>query len=271
MGYVCDNHKSRKALWICADCDSLYCSECVDKRIVKQRGQKKTFYFCSKCNIEAEKLSSNPFNSLMEMWDNFFHRTFSRPAPKKNQKAGVSKHNDDDLPGRVDKLVEDGNIDDALYILEREQEALSSDLNLSERYYNILKLKDRTDGMLGHARAYLDLLAKGGTKKKLCEVYMECASKSSDFSASSSASFKIAGSMVETGNPKAAADVYLAFIKNNQDDPMVPKASFLAANIFNERLLDHQKAVEMLEGVIKKYPGHETATHARQYLGQIKR
>lgn len=125
--------------------------------------------------------------------------------------------------------------------------------------------------MLEHARAYLELLAKKGTKKKLFEAYQECVSKSSDFSASSAASFKIAGLMVETGNPKGAADVYMTFIKNNPGDPMIPKASFLAANIFNENLLNHQKAVEILEDMIKKYPDHETATHARQYLGQIRR
>ena len=92
-----------------------------------------------------------------------------------------------------------------------------------------------------------------------------------DFSASSSVSFKIAGLMVETGNPQGAADIYLRFMKTNPDDPMTPKASFLAANLFNERLLNHQKAVEILEDMIKRYPDHETAAHARQYLGQIKR
>jgi tetratricopeptide (TPR) repeat protein len=269
MGYVCDKHKSKRAIWICADCDSLYCSECVEKRIVPQRGQKKIFYFCSKCNSEVERLSSNPLLSLMEIIDNLIHQTFHRPA--KNAGNNKTKHSDNSLLSRIDTLIEDGNIDDALTVIESERDALASDINLSERYYNILKLKDNTSEMLEHGSAYLDLLAKGRSKEKLCEVYSECISKSSNFSTTFSASFKIAGSMLEAGNPQGSADVYQRFIKNNPEDPMIPKASFTAANVFNEKLLNPQKAVEILEDMLNKYPDHEMAVYARQYLGQIKR
>jgi tetratricopeptide (TPR) repeat protein len=265
MRYACDNHKSKTAKWICADCDSVYCSECVDKRIVSQRAQKKTFYFCPKCNIETEKLSSNPLSSLFEMLDTFIHQPFQHSA----KKAKASEHGEDTLLSRIDTLVKDGNVDDALTVIESEPDAISSDINLSERYYNILKLKDNTEKMLAHGSAYLDLLAKGRSKEKLHEVYAECVSRSSDFSTSFSASFKIAGSMIEAGNPKGAADVYEGFIKNNPENPMIPKASFLAANVFNEKLLNPQKAAELLDNIIKKYPNHEMTAYARQYLGQI--
>jgi tetratricopeptide (TPR) repeat protein len=264
MRYVCDNHRSKTALWLCTDCDSVYCPECIEKRIVRQRGQKKTFYFCPKCNIEAERLSSNPLRSLLEILENFFHQTFHRPA----QKANASKRGGT-LLNRIDALVEDGDVDEALTLIESERDAVSSDINLSERYYNILKMKDKTAEMLDHGAAYLDLLAKGRSKEKLCEVYLECISRSPDFSTSFPASFKIAGSMIEAGNPKGAADVYQGFIKNNPDDPMIPKASFLAANVFNEKLLNPKKAAEILEDILKKYPNHEMAAYARQYLGQI--
>jgi len=245
----------------------LYCPECVEKRLVSLRGKKKTFYFCSKCNIEVEKLSSNPLRGLREKIDNFFHKTSHGSA----KKTSAPKQGSNTLLDKIDMLVKDGNVDDALVLIESERDAVSSDINLSERYYNILKLKDKTEEMLEHGSSYLDLLARGNAKKRLCEVYLECISRSSDFSASSSACFKLAGSMIESGNPNGAADVYLGFIKNNPEDPMIPKASFLAANIFNERLLNPQKAVELLEDIIKNYPNHETATYARQYMGQIKR
>jgi tetratricopeptide (TPR) repeat protein len=264
MRYVCDNHRSKTALWLCTDCDSLFCSECIEKRIVRQRGQKKTFYFCPKCNIEAERLSSNPIRGLLEILDNFFNRTFHHTQKTDNPERGGKT-----LLSRIDSLVEDGNVDDALTLIESEQDAVSSDINLSERYYNILKLKDKTEKISEHGSTYLDLLAKGRSKERLYEVYLECVSRSPDFSTSFPASFKIAGSMIEAGNPKGAADVYQRFIKNNPDDPMVPKASFLAANVFNEKLLNPQKAAEILEDMLEKYPNHEMAAYARQYLGQI--
>jgi tetratricopeptide (TPR) repeat protein len=265
MGYACDKHKSKRALWICAECDSLYCSECVDKRIVRQGGQQKTFYFCPECNIEAERLSSNPISRLLEMWDNLIRQVFHQPA----KKAGTTGHSGNTLPARIDALVKEGKVDDALTIMESERDNISSDINLSERYYNILKLKENTAGMLEHGRTYLDLLAKGRSKERLCEVYAECVSRSSDFSTTYPAAFKIAGAMIEARNPQGAADVYLGFIKNNPDDPMIPKAAFQAANIFNERLLNPRKAVEILEDIINRYPDHDVTTFARQYLGQI--
>jgi tetratricopeptide (TPR) repeat protein len=266
MRYACDNHRSKKAMWICADCDSLYCSECIDKRIVPQRGQKKTFYFCPKCNVEAEKFSSNnPLRSLLDMLDNLIHQTFHHSE----KKANTPEYGGSTLLSRIDMLVKDGDVDDALTLLESERDAVSSDINLSEHYYNILKLKDRTSEMLEHGSTYLDLLAKGRSKERLAEVYLECVSRSPDFSTSFSASFMIAGSMIEAGNPDGAVDVYQGFIKNNPKNPMIPKVSFLAATAFNERLLNPQKAVELLEDIIKNYPNHEMAAYASQYLAQI--
>jgi len=245
----------------------VYCYECVEKRLVRLRGQRKTFYFCPKCNVEVEKLTSNPLRGLWEKLGNFFQKT----SPHAAKKADAPKQGGETLLEKIDTLVGNGDLDDALVVIESERDRVSSDINLSERYYNILKSLDKTGEMLEQGRTYLDLLARGSSKKKLCEVYLECISRSSDFSASSYACFKIAGSMIESGNPQGAADVYLGFIKHNPEDPMIPKASFLAANIFNERLLNPQKAVELLEDVIKNYSSHETATYARQYLRQIKR
>jgi hypothetical protein len=268
MGYSCDNHKSRAAQWACNECDSLYCNECIDKRIISHYNKKKTYYFCPKCNLEADRLASfNPFSSLMGIFDNLFKKTSHSPA----KKTETHKTGEISLMSRIDLRLKDGNIDDAIALMESERDAVSSDINLSELYFSLLKQKNKTSAILEHGRTYLDLLAKRGTNKRLCELYLECVSISPQFSVPPSVSFKLAGSLIEAGNPKGAADVYLAFVKDYPDDPMTPKASFLAANIFSERLLNQQKAIEILEGIIKKFPDHTTAMHARQYLGQIKR
>lgn len=267
MGYLCDNHRSKAALWTCNECDGLYCAECIDKRTVGQYNKKKTYYFCPKCNVEADRLASfNPFAALTGIFDNLFRGASHRPV----QKAETHKSVETSLMGRIELRLKDGNIDDAIALMESERDAVSSDINLCERYYSLLKQKNKTSAILEHGRTYMDLLAKSGTKKRLCEVYLECVSMSPGFSASHGVSFKLAVSLIEARNPKAAADVYLAFARDYPDDPMTPKASFLAANIFNESLWEPQKAVEILEGIIKKFPDHATAAHARQYLGQIK-
>jgi tetratricopeptide (TPR) repeat protein len=174
------------------------------------------------------------------------------------------------LLNRVDILVKDGNIDHAIALIKNETGDDISDLNLAERYYNLLRLREKTPEMLKHAKAYLDLLAKDGAKEILCEVYSECLSKRPDFAASQLAAFKIAGCLIDSGNLKGAVGVYQGFIKTNPNNPLVPKAYFLAANVINEHLKNPKKAVEILKGIINKYPNHEMLPYVRQYLGQIK-
>jgi tetratricopeptide (TPR) repeat protein len=170
---------------------------------------------------------------------------------------------------KVDILIKDGKIDDAIVFMEQETDGGISDINLAERYYNLLKLKQKNPEMVKQGRIYLDHLAKQGLKEKLCEVYSECVSRDANFTASPSAVFKTATSMIELGKPKEAVNVYQGFIKMNPKNPLLPKAYFLAANVINDQLKNPQKAVEILKGIMKKYPGHEILPYVRKYLGQI--
>lgn len=171
---------------------------------------------------------------------------------------------------RIDILIKEGKIDDAIALIKDETAGVISDLNLAERYYNLLKIKQLIPEMLEHGNAYLELLAKADQRDKLSEVYSECISKDAQFTASPSAAFKIASSLNEAGNPKGAIQVYNGFIKANPRDPLIPKAYFLAANVVNEQLNNPQKAVGILKGLIKKYPDHEIIPYVQKYLGQIK-
>lgn len=174
-----------------------------------------------------------------------------------------------ELLNRVDILIKEGRTDDAIALIRGERGGAIADLNLAERYYNLLKLKQLTPEMLTHGCVYLDLLAKTGHKDRLCEVYRECVSKDAAFSPNASAVFKIANSVGEAGNPKGTIEVYNRFIKGNPKSPLVPKAYFLAANVINERLQNPRKAVGILNGLIKKFPNHEIIPYAQQYLSKI--
>ncbi len=173
------------------------------------------------------------------------------------------------LLNKIDVLIKEGNIDDAIAMIRDETGGTMTNLDLAERYFNLLKIKQMTPEMLEHGKKFLGLLAKADQKDSLCKVYAECVSADAGFAVSPAVSFKIASVLNETGNAKAAVGVYNKFIKANPGNPLVPKAYFLAANIINERLKNPHKAVGVIKGLIKKYPHHEIVPYAKRYLGQI--
>jgi tetratricopeptide (TPR) repeat protein len=182
----------------------------------------------------------------------------------------VSEKSDENpLLNRIDILVKEGNIDDAIALIKDETGGVIPDLDLAERYYNLLKVKQLTPQMLEHGKVYLEHLAKANQKQRLCEVYLECASKDATFKTAPSASFKIASALNEAGKAKAAIGVYNNFIKENPMNPLTPKAYFLAASVINDQLKNPTKAVRILKGLIKKYPKHDIIPYVQKYLGQI--
>ncbi len=181
------------------------------------------------------------------------------------EKDGANK-----LLSKVDRLIKEGKLDDAILLIKSETHGIISDLNLAERYYNLLKVREEFPDMLEHGKVYLDLLAKENQKEKLNEVYSECVSRDEKFSPEPTTLIKVASSLNESGRHKESIKAYNRFVKANPENPLVPKAYFLVSNIFNEKLGDPGRAARVLKGVIKKYPNHDIIPHAERYLNQIK-
>ena len=176
----------------------------------------------------------------------------------------------DKLLSQVDRLIKEGKLDDAILLIKSETHGVFSDVNLAERYYNLLKIREEFSDMLEHGKVYLDLLAKDNQREKLNEVYSDCISRDEKFLPEPATLIKVASSLNESGRPKESIKAYDRFVKANPENPLVPKAYFLISNIFNEKLNDPGRAARVLKGVIKKYPGHDIIPHVERYLSQIK-
>jgi tetratricopeptide (TPR) repeat protein len=174
------------------------------------------------------------------------------------------------LLNRVDMLIKEGKLDDAISLIKRETLGAITALGLAERYYDLLKLKEQTPDMLKHGREYLDLLAKANQKAKLVEVYLECMSRDTNFTAKPTTLLKAASYLNEVGKHEESLEAYSRFIKTDPENPLVPKAYFLASNIFNEKLKNPGKATKILKNLIKKYPNHDIIPHVQRYLSEIK-
>jgi tetratricopeptide (TPR) repeat protein len=174
-----------------------------------------------------------------------------------------------ELLNRIDRLIKEGKLDDAIDLIRSETDGAITDLNLAERYYNLLKIKEEFPDMLEHGKLYLDLLAKENQKEKLNEVYSECVSRDQKFTPTPNTLIKAAGSLNESGRVEESIKAYNRFVKANPESPLVPKAYFLVSNIFNEKLNNPAKATRILKAVIKRYPNHDIIPHVERYLTQI--
>ncbi len=174
------------------------------------------------------------------------------------------------LLNRVDMLIKEGKLDDAISLIKSETLGAITALGLAERYYNLLKLKEQIPEMLQHGKVYLNLLAKANRKAKLVEVYSECISKDPNFTPKPTTLLKAASLLNESGKHEESIDAYSRFIKANPENPLVPKAYFLASSIFNEKLKNPRKAAKILKTVIRKYPNHDIIPHVQRYLSDIK-
>ena len=100
-------------------------------------------------------------------------------------------------------------------------------------------------------------------------VYIRCLSADCGFSPAAGALFKLGGWLNETGKSKEAIGAFSKLTKTYPQDPLVPKSYFRAAQIFNDRLLNPERAKKILNGLVKKYPEHDVISFVERYLDQM--
>ena len=172
-----------------------------------------------------------------------------------------------EICNRINPLITEGGLDEAITIIEdMTREDGISDLTLSERYFNLLKMKKRTSELLKHCVTHLHLLAEVNRKAEACEIYRFCLAKDNSFTPTPYTLFKLAGWLNEGGNSKEAINTYNRFTKAYPEDQLIPKAYFRAAQIFYDRFMDTSRARRILTGLIEKYPDHKIAIQAKNYL-----
>ncbi len=190
------------------------------------------------------------------------------------EKEEIGKEDDADpnsrLLLRVNQLIKDGDHAGAISVIENETGQTGiSDPILSERYYTLLKMTGATEKLITHAKAHLDLLVPTNQKEQALSVFNEVLSKDSQFLPSSGSLFKLGSWLNENGKSEEAIQLFNKLAKAYPQDPLVPKSYFRAAQIFNDRLLNPEKAKKILKGVMLKYPNHEIIPFVERYLGDM--
>ncbi len=170
----------------------------------------------------------------------------------------------------VAPLIQDGKLDEAIEVIKKltGQQPICG-VELSERYYNLLKMRKRNAELLAYGSKHLDILTDKNQKNKAIAVFTECRKLDAQFLPAADPLFKLAGWLNETGKTKAAVAVYNLIVKFYPDSSLVPKAYFRAAQIFNDRLMSAEKAKKVLNVIKQKYPDHDIMPHVDSFLARL--
>jgi tetratricopeptide (TPR) repeat protein len=167
-------------------------------------------------------------------------------------------------------LIKEGKLDEAIALIKQmtQQQSIAG-VELSERYYNLLKMRKRTAEQLAHGLTHLDLLAEQNQKNNALAVFTECRTASAKFLPSANALFKLAGWLNESGKTKAAVAVYNTLAKSYPDNQLVPRAYFRIAQILHDRLMNKEQAKKALDLLLRRYPNHDIVPQAQNFLARI--
>ena len=171
---------------------------------------------------------------------------------------------------QINPLIQEGKLDEAIaFIKQQTAETGISDLTLSERYFNLLKVTKRKDELLQYAVTHLRLLVEGHQINKAHRLYVQCVKHSPNFKPEATALFKIGNWLSETGKIAEAITTYNLLVKTYPRNDLVPLAYFRSAQLFNDRLMRPEKAIKILKGLLKRYPEHHISPKVKAYLAHI--
>jgi hypothetical protein len=190
--------------------------------------------------------------------------------PSVAKAAAVAADPDADVLREIEPLIQEGKLAEAVTVIK---DMIKRDgvkgLNLSRRFYKLLQMQNLSNDLLEHGRRHLDLLVEAERKNEALEVYTHCRALHAQFLPSASVLFKLGGWLNENGKSKAAVGVLNQLVKAYPHDPLVPRAFFRAAQIFNDRLLNSDNTRKILNLIQTRFPDHEIIPQVQKYRAHL--
>lgn len=175
------------------------------------------------------------------------------------------------LARKVDVLIREQKYDAAVSRLETATRTYGvKDLDIMDRYLQLMGLTGRTAQMLDYGRTHVTRLIAEGKKEAACNAYRLCSEKDRQFAPPAGDLMKLAGWLKTSGYPKEAVRAYAAFARVYRGDGQAAVAVFRAAEILNETFGRKNKAAKLLKGLVVQYPDHDLIPFFLNYLQQIR-
>lgn len=175
---------------------------------------------------------------------------------------------EDEMKNSLAVLIKMGKYEEAIqrlrpYILED-----NPDLELSEKFFQLLKMAGGKEKIANYSVRHLGLLVEKKKKQKALSVFADIR-KSGAVPPAPDTVFVIATWYQGQNNFKLAIDTYVYFLKQFKNHTRQPEVYFELAKLLHEQANNSTKAKQILKAVIKSYPQHDLAPQAREYLALI--
>ena len=167
----------------------------------------------------------------------------------------------------ADSLIQNGRYEEALDFLGRRfQAATQPATELCRKYFKLLQMKGTDKETIRVGRHLIPGLLEQGERQEVRRVFEQCLERDSSFLPDADSLFQIAEIHDEAGEHKRALKLYQKLYQNHPRHGRAVEAIFRMGYILNERLLAPDKARQVLEKVIARYPEDPLRDRIENYL-----
>ena len=190
-----------------------------------------------------------------------------QPAPLKGEKPTV---NSPHIP-KIEAFFQEGKLEEALAYLEavRTRDKGIHHPKLAGVHFRLLKAMKQQEKLLEFAQEYLEILVKEKKKHEAIRVWQVCTQKSSDFLAAPHILYELGLWVSDAISPGQGVAIFQKAVRAYPKDPIVPLLWFRSAKILNDRMHEREKAIKLLQGILRSYPAHEIRPQVENYLAAI--
>lgn len=167
----------------------------------------------------------------------------------------------------VARLVQEGNMDEAIALAREWQRVSPDSIKDQRRYFRVLKLTDQQDTLLAQAQQFIPLLLAGQRAGEALEVWSSCTKRVPSFRlASAQVTYDVAQQAWKVGKAKYVLMILRSFEKQFPNSELTPLALELMVRAFKQGLNRPVQAVRVYLHMKDLYSDHPSTKEAEWLL-----
>lgn len=157
--------------------------------------------------------------------------------------------------GEAAVLIQDGKLDKARKSLRKALDLVKDDADLHMHYHKLLMLLNDDESLANHTNYLMALLKRQKALGRGVPVVLDVQKRLPGFKLDDTGiALELAQLLKMQGKYKAVVKLFLNLHKSHPQDPLVPEAYLMVANIFFEYMGDDAKALALADFVMARYP-----------------
>jgi len=172
----------------------------------------------------------------------------------------------------IGQMVAAGEMREAIEMLNADLGEKPSDLSLHGRLHKLLLLEGAAPRIEDHAERYIELLVKSDNAREALPLVEAAFARRPDYEPRTlELVVPLARGALAAGKAKLAAQLIRGFDKRHRMHPDIPDIYLLGAQVMLEGGAPRAQALQMLEHLSGKYPGHPAALEAKRLAERLAR